>query len=117
RARRRGQTVREARRAHRDPIEAVVDSEGGLIIFRGKVSDVNRRTTEGFLRGTATLDGLESDRGRTFSLAFQNEFAVGWLDGQPRGMTPDLICLMDTVSGEAICTAPVCYGQHATVIA
>src|SRR5213596_763569 len=47
-----GRIVREARRAHHDPIEAVVHAEQGLVIFRGKVSDVNRRTTEGFLRGT-----------------------------------------------------------------
>lgn len=112
-----GRTVREARRAHQDPIQAVVRSEQGVTIFRGKVSDVNRRTTEGFLRGTATLEGLESDRGRSFSLAFQNEFAVGWLDGQPRVMTPDLICLMDTVSGDAIGTETLRYGQRATVIA
>jgi DUF917 family protein len=112
-----GRTVRDARRAHRDPILAVVDAERGLVIFRGKVSDVNRRATEGFLRGTATLDGLESDRGHVFSLAFQNEFAVGWLDGEPRVMTPDLICLMDTVSGEAIGTETLRYGQRATVIA
>jgi DUF917 family protein len=112
-----GQTVRAARRAHEDPIEAVVRSEHGLVIFRGKVSDVNRRTTEGFLRGTATLDGLEDDRGRSFALAFQNEFAVGWLDGQPRVMTPDLICLMDSVSGDAIGTETLRYGQRATVIA
>src|SRR5262245_13985414 len=38
-----GRTVREARRAHQDPIQAVVESERGLVIFRGKVSDVNRR--------------------------------------------------------------------------
>jgi uncharacterized protein len=112
-----GRTVREARRVHRDPIQAVVDSEQGLVIFRGKVNDVNRRTTEGFLRGTATLEGLEGDRGSSFSLAFQNEFAVGWLDGAPRVMTPDLICLMDTVSGDAIGTETLRYGQRATVIA
>jgi len=112
-----GGAVREARRAHRDPIGAVVDAEGGVVIFRGKVSDVNRRATEGFLRGTATLDGLGEDRGASFRLAFQNEFAVGWLDGAPRVMTPELICLMDTVSGDAIGTETVRYGQRATVIA
>src|SRR5215475_14495824 len=35
RAMRIGQTVREARRAHRDPILAVVEAEHGLVIFRG----------------------------------------------------------------------------------
>src|SRR5262249_39193438 len=91
--------------------------EQGLIIFRGKVSDVNRRTTEGFLRGTAALDGLDEHRGSTFALAFQNEFAVGWLDGIPRVMTPDLICVLDSVSGDAIGTEVRRYGQRATVIA
>jgi DUF917 family protein len=117
RALRIGRTVREARRAHRDPIAAVVAAEGGAVLFRGKVSDVDRRTTEGFLRGTATLDGLDADRGHTFVLAFQNEFAVGWRDGVPHVMTPELICVLDTVSGEAIGTETLRYGQRATVIA
>jgi DUF917 family protein len=112
-----GEAVQAARRAHRDPVQAVIDAEGGLRLFTGKVQDVARRATEGFLRGTATLEGLEDDRGRTFALAFQNEFAVGWLDGEPRVMTPDLICVLDTVSGEAIGTETLRYGQRVTVVA
>jgi hypothetical protein len=112
-----GQTVQAARRAHRDPIEALVEAEGGRLLFTGKIADVARRATEGFLRGTARLDGLGDDRGRRFELAFQNEFAVGWLDGEPRVMTPDLICVMDTVSGEAIGTETLRYGQRVSVVA
>lgn len=112
-----GEAVQAARRAHRDPVQAVIDAEGGLRLFTGKVQDVARRATEGFLRGTATLEGLEDDRGRTFALAFQNEFAVGWLDGEPRVMTPDLVCVLDTVSGEAIGTETLRYGQRVTVVA
>jgi len=112
-----GQAVREARRAHRDPIEAVLVSEGGQRLFAGKLQDVDRRATEGFLRGTATIEGLDDFRGHTMRLAFQNEFAVAWLDGRPRAMTPDLICVIDTVSGEAIGTETLRYGQRATVIA
>jgi len=112
-----GERVEQARRAHRDPIEAVLEAEGGCLLFRGKVQDVHRRTTEGFLRGTASLDGLDEWKGRGFRLAFQNEFVVGWLDGEPRVMTPDLICVMDTVSGEAIGTETLRYGQRVTVIA
>src|SRR5438477_6053913 len=55
-----GRTVRDARRAHRDPIQAVVDAERGLRLFTGKVQDVARRATEGFLRGTAALEGLDA---------------------------------------------------------
>ncbi len=112
-----GETVQAARRAHRDPIQAVIEAEGGRLLFRGKVQDVARRTTEGFLRGRAAIDGLDEHKGQAFALAFQNEFAVGWLDGEPRVMTPDLICVMDTVSGEAIGTETLRYGQRVTVIA
>jgi hypothetical protein len=112
-----GRTVQAARRAHRDPIEALVEAERGLLLFSGKIADVARRATEGFLRGTVRIDGLGDWRGRRFELAFQNEFAVGWLDGVPRVTTPDLICVLDTVSGDAIGTETLRYGQRATVIA
>jgi len=112
-----GEVVQAARRAHRDPIDAVVDAEGGRHIFGGKVVDVARRTTEGFLRGRATLEGLDGDRGARFELAFQNEFAVGWRDGAPVVMTPDLICVMDALSGEAVGTEVIRYGQRVKVIA
>src|SRR5439155_97081 len=79
-----GQTVQAARHAHRDPIEAIVEAERGQRLFAGKIADVARRATEGFLRGTARIDGLGDCRGQRFELAFQNEFAVGWLDGTPR---------------------------------
>ena len=112
-----GHAVRAARRAHDDPIQAVLALEGGLRLFTGKIQDVDRRATEGFLRGTATLDGIDDFRGRTMRLAFQNEFAVAWLDGAPRATTPDLICVLDTVSGDAIGTETLRYGQRVTVIA
>jgi DUF917 family protein len=112
-----GQVVLAARQAHRDPIEAVREAEGGKLLFSGKVQDVARRTTEGFLRGQAALEGLDDWKGRRFELAFQNEFAVGWLDGTPAVMTPDLICVMDTVSGEAVGTEVLRYGQRVKVVA
>lgn len=112
-----GQAIRRAQKEHRDPVQAILDQEKGLLLFRGKVADIARRTTEGFLRGTAKLDGLDEWRGHGFELAFQNEWAVGWLDGEARVMTPDLICVLDSVSGEAIGTEVLRYGQRVTVIA
>lgn len=112
-----GQAIRLAQKEHRDPVQAILESEKGLLLFRGKVADIARRTTEGFLRGTAKLDGLDEWRGSCFELAFQNEWAVGWQDGVARVMTPDLICVLDTVSGEAIGTETLRYGQRVTVVA
>jgi hypothetical protein len=112
-----GQAVLAARKAHSDPIAAVLALEGGKQLFRGKISDIQRRATEGFLRGKATIDGLDGDRGRVMALDFQNEFTVGTVDGRPAVMTPDLICVLDTVSGDAIGTETLRYGQRVTVIA
>jgi hypothetical protein len=41
---------------------------------------------------------------------------VGCLDGVPRVTTPDLICVLDTVSGDAIGIETLRYGQRVTVI-
>src|SRR5258706_10136083 len=73
-----GQAVQAARRAHTDPIAAILETDGGKPLLRRKGHDIARRTTEGVLRGTATLDGLDDDRSATLKLGFQNEWAGGW---------------------------------------
>lgn len=112
-----GREVRRARAAHEDPVAATIRMAEGLMLFRGKITDVQRRTTEGFLRGTATLAGLDGDTGSSFEVAFQNEYAIGWRDGQVAVTTPDLICLLDSVSGEAIGTESLRYGQRVSIVA
>ena len=112
-----GRVVAEARHRRDDPIAALVEAEQGVLLFKGKVQDVERRTTDGFLRGRAGLSGLDGDRGATFELQFQNEYAAGWRDGAVVVTTPDIICTMDTDSGEAIGTETLRYGQRISVIA
>ncbi|MGE6741787.1 DUF917 domain-containing protein [Allorhizobium pseudoryzae] len=112
-----GKAVLDARRRHADPVEAILNHEGGKPLFRGKVIDVARETTGGFLRGRTVIEGIDGDRGARMELAFQNEWAVAFRDGEPVAMTPDLLCLLDTVSGSAIGTESVRYGQRVTVVA
>ena len=112
-----GNAVLAARKAHTDPITAVLELEKGKAIFKGKISDVQRRATEGFLRGTAAVEGLDQHRSSVMNIAFQNEFTVCSVDGVAQVMTPDLICVLDTVSGDAIGTETLRYGQRVTVIA
>ena len=112
-----GRVVHEARRNHADPVAAVLENQAGRLLFQGKINDINRRTTEGFLRGSAEIEGLGADKDHTFRLEFQNEFSVGWLDGEVLITVPDLICVLDTVSGEAIGTDTLRYGQRVSVIA
>jgi DUF917 family protein len=111
-----GRRVREANRRHEDPVAAVLDEAHGKMLFRGKVVDVARRATEGFLRGRCLVEGLDEDRGARLELAFQNEWAVAWRDGTPAAMSPDLICVLDTVSGNAFGTETIRYGMRVSVV-
>ncbi len=112
-----GRRVRTAQHRHEDPVAAILDEARGKLLFRGKVVDVARRTTEGFLRGRVAIDGLDEDRGSRLEIAFQNEWAVAWRDAEPIAMSPDLICVLDTVSGEACGTETIRYGRRVTVVA
>ncbi|MFO1056514.1 MAG: DUF917 domain-containing protein [Dongiaceae bacterium] len=116
RAIRLGEAVRRARREHVDPIAALLAVEPGLRLFVGKTVDVLRRTTGGFVRGEATIEGLDDFAGQVFRVEFQNEFAVGWIDGRLTVMVPDLICILDAVTGEAIGTETIRYGHRVAIM-
>ena len=112
-----GHAVNEANRRHADPIAAILKAESGQRLFTGKVVEVERRTTEGFLRGRTVIEGLGDDRAARIEIDFQNEWVVVWREGRPVVSTPDLICVLDSESGEAIGTETIRYGQRTTVIA
>lgn len=111
-----GAEVRAARAAHRDPVEATCAATGGRELFRGKIVDVERRTTGGFLRGRAVLDGMDGSAGNSVVLDFQNEWLIAMLDGTPIATTPHLICLLDSTSGEAVGTETARYGQRVALV-
>src|SRR5215213_7433469 len=109
-----GTAVREAQRRHSDPIEAILAVEPGKALYRGKVVDVERRATEGFLRGRTRFDGMHEWRGAAMELNFQNEWIVACLDGQPIAMSPDLICVLDFFFDDTATTETIRYGQRVT---
>jgi hypothetical protein len=112
-----GEAVRGAQRRHEDVIAAILAVEPGVLLFKGKVVDVSRRVTEGYLRGILRIDGIDDFRGVAMRINFQNEWIVAWRDERPLAMSPDLICVLDSVSGEAVGSETIRYGQRVTVIA
>lgn len=105
-----GRTVRRARDAHDDPVEAARATLGGLVLASGAVTDVERRTTGGFARGRAVV---EDDDGR-LELDFQNEHLLARRDGEVVVSTPDLICVLDTETGDPVTTEGLRYGLRVT---
>jgi DUF917 family protein len=112
-----GRAIDDARTRHTDPVAAVVDRLGGRLLHVGKVVDVQRRTTTGFARGDATIDGLDASLRRLLVLRFQNEHLVAEIDGSAVATTPDLIIVLDTESGEPITTEALRYGHRVSVLA
>jgi len=111
-----GEAILKARAGHGDPVQAVLDCENGIEVFRGKIVDVMRRTTEGFLRGNIDIDGTGGFAGRSCHIDFQNEYIIAWLDGELAVTVPELICVLDAVSGEAVGTEQIRYGQRVAVL-
>ena len=102
---------------HADPIAAVLEQENGKLLFRGKVVDLLRRTTEGFLRGSARIEGLDDFQGDMFAVEFQNDVSIANMNGEVMGTVHELSCVRETEAGEAIGTEALRYGQRVTAIA
>jgi len=100
-----------------DPIAAVLGVTGGHRLLAGKVTDVERRTTKGFVRGSVQIEGLGDDTGRLLRLEIQNENLVALEHGRVLASVPDLITVLDSETADAIPTERVRYGQRVTVIA
>lgn len=107
-----GRTIREAQGAKQNVVAAVQQATGALLLFQGKVSDVERRTTDGFARGTVTVIDGEAQ----LTVDFQNEFLIARRDGQPIAMTPDLIMMLDAESGAPVTTEALRYGLRVAVL-
>ena len=99
-----------------DPIDTVVDRLDAVELIRGKVIDVERETSDGFVRGSAIVEDATGE-GRLLRLEIQNENLAALEDGEVRACVPDVITVLDARTGEAIVTERLRYGQRVGVIA
>lgn len=105
----------EAQEQKSDVPQAVADVLDGKVIFRGKISDVNRRTTKGFARGHVRIDRFSNDD--RLEIKFQNELLIARINGEVVVTTPDLICIVTEEEGEPVTTEALRYGTRVAVIA
>ena len=111
-----GNAVKRARSNGHDPLDAILETCPGQVLFSGKVVDLDRRTTAGFARGTLTIDGLESYSGERMVIEFQNENLIARRDGQIICTVPDLICAVATDLGDPVTTELMRYGLRVTIL-
>jgi DUF917 family protein len=99
------------------PVDALIAEIGAFRLVGGKVADVERHTTSGFVRGSVVIEGLGADAGRLIRLELQNENLVALERGHVLASVPDLISVLDNETADAIATERIRYGQRVVVIA
>ncbi len=120
-----GARVIAAQRQKSDVPAVIAAVLEGQVIFRGKISDVERRTTKGFARGRVKISGFVPKQHaanalggprRVLAIEFQNEFLIAYLGGKVAATTPDLICIVTEAEGEPVTTEALRYGTRVAVI-
>jgi DUF917 family protein len=107
-----GRAILDARSRHEDVAARFLEAEPGRLLARGKLVDVERVVTGGFVRGRATI---ALSGGGIATVDFQNEYSVVEAGGRRLAMVPDLITLFDADRGEPLGTDALRYGQHVHV--
>ena len=100
-----------------DPVGALCDEVDGYRLIEGKIVDVDRQTTEGFAKGSTTIEGVGADAGRVLRMEFQNENAVVLEGGDALATVPDIITAVDVHTARPIVTEQLRYGQRISLIA
>ncbi|MGR2682715.1 MULTISPECIES: DUF917 domain-containing protein [Chromobacterium] len=111
-----GKQISDARDNKIDPISALLAENNGRLLFKGKISDVSRATSNGFARGQVELDGLDGHSGLSMVIDFQNENLIARVNGEVVATVPDLICVLDSESGQPIATEEIRFGLRVSVI-
>jgi DUF917 family protein len=110
-----GKALREAKSHRKDPVQAVIQASGGREFFRGEVQRFEWEDRDGFLWGTIHVRGSNPYEGHELKIWLKNENLISWLDEKPYVLTPDLICILDALTGEGITNTHIQEGRKIVV--
>ncbi len=103
-----GKAQREALENMEDPIEKIIKSANGYLLFEGIVNeDTDWSIKDGFTVGTIYIDGINNHVNDLLKIWYKNENMISWKNNEPYITCPDLICVVDAVTGYPI-TNPNC---------
>jgi len=117
-----GRAIREANQSKLDVIQTIKETTKdsiygeAIVLFKGKVIDVERRSTDGFVRGKAVVEGLDEYENKNLLVEFQNENLIAKIGEETVAMVPDLISFLDLETGDPITTEGLRYGYRVTCL-
>lgn len=111
-----GKLIRETREAGKDPIAEITKLLGGWIISRGKVVKKEWEDRVGYYWGTHTIAGEGEFKGDMIKIWFKNENHICWKNGEVLVTSPDIITVVDVVTGEPLANPKVSEGDKVAVV-
>ncbi|MGD2050080.1 MAG: DUF917 domain-containing protein [Chloroflexota bacterium] len=111
-----GQAVLEARDSSRDPVSAAARELKGRHLFTGTITTLEEREQTGFYLTVVTLAGSGEWSGRKAELTIKNEVMLYQIDGQLAVIFPDLVCMLDPVTGRGLMSTELREGSPVALI-
>ena len=96
-----------------DPVQVMCEKINAVILGRGTLIDIDQSIQDGFLRGTVTI--LTSSG--KIKLFYQNEYLLACDAEGSLASTPDLLVIIEEVSGIPISSESLRYGLQVALIA
>ncbi|MFD1250670.1 DUF917 domain-containing protein [Nocardioides ginsengisoli] len=104
-------------RSGEDALRAVLDRTGGVELFAGKISGVDRHVTGGWAVGEVHIEGADAFAGATMRVTFQNENLMAYVGDEPMACVPDLLTIVEQDSCRGITTERLRFGSRVSVLA
>lgn len=108
-----GKAVREAREGGKDPVEALLNLCKGVKIGSGKITDIDRVISRGFLHGVVRIQ----TKSEQIELDFKNEYLVAKRDGKIVATTPDILMLLEEETCAPIDSQSLQFGLKVHLVA
>lgn len=112
-----GTAILDAKKSGKNRLDSLLDETSGILIFRGKIIEIQRKVENGFAKGTAIIEGSQDFNGKRMKIDFQNENLIAEIDGGVITSVPDIITVLDVESLLAITTEHLRYGFKVNVVA
>ncbi|HZW55417.1 MAG TPA: DUF917 domain-containing protein [Nitrososphaerales archaeon] len=103
-------------RAGEERLESLTTLVNGVIMFKGKITDVNRHTVGGFNKGDVLMQGSDQFSRDSCKITFQNENLVCRVGSRVLATVPDIITVLNSETLVPITTEELRYGQRVAVI-
>ncbi|MBW1713566.1 MAG: DUF917 domain-containing protein [Deltaproteobacteria bacterium] len=111
-----GQSIRQAREEGQDPVRAALEASGARLLFQGSVVDRDWEDRDGYMFGNTYLRGANDFQGQEMRIWFKNENHVTWLNNKPHVTSPDLIVVLEAVTGRPLTNTVIAKGMSVSVL-